>query len=207
MYLNKNVVFYATDFKEAAVTRYKDFSNVIWYEPKLESLLNMFNDIKMEFNRRKELFRAAKVETFLEYNELEGVEKLPFIIIITDEANGYKRFKPKDNEELEDLRWNLVREVRSTGMSFIEAVQRNIDDVYSKSIRTQMDLKLIHKVERSDIGNCCGDEEQKELIKVLERGDFVMNYNDSVYDSFRSPFAKPSDEILKMLKETYEDEK
>lgn len=207
-YLNQHVAFFMTDFKKTELPKYKKWglNNVKYFEPDYNGTLQMFQMVEQEYNRRLKLLSDTDCVDIFEYNKKYPENTLSFLIVVTDEANGYKDFKPDECEELEDLRFKMIRLVRATGISFIEAVQRVIDTKYSKSIRSMMAGRFVMKVERSDIQNVIDGDEWREKTKILTLSDFIWHLNDAEHEEFRSPFTHNDDKISHWIKEMYSDE-
>jgi energy-coupling factor transporter ATP-binding protein EcfA2 len=205
MYLNPHVSYYMTDFKNTELPKYKKWglNNIKYFERDYDGTLQMFQMVEQEYNRRLKLLNENDCVDIFEYNKRFPENTLSFLIVVTDEANGYKDFKPDECDVLEDLRFKMIRLVRACGISFIEAVQRIIDTKYSKSIRSMMAGRYVMKVERSDIPNVIDGDEWRDKAKLLTLGDFIWHLNDAEHEEFRSPFTHNDDKISNWIKEVY----
>jgi DNA segregation ATPase FtsK/SpoIIIE, S-DNA-T family len=205
MYWNhENVSWFITDFKRLEMPKYREFSNVMYFDTDEKSIKKMYRMVEAEYKRRIELLEKAKCENLQQYNSIKGVEKIPYLIVLTDEANGYKEFPSKVAEELESLRFKLVRMVRAVGIHFIETVQRVTDDEYSKAIRTQLPFKIVHKTDQSDIKNVIDNTAWAFKVSRLGKGDMIVHFAGDNYQELRACYGTKDDRIFILLKGAYE---
>jgi DNA segregation ATPase FtsK/SpoIIIE, S-DNA-T family len=205
MYWNhENVSWFMTDFKRLEMPKYREFSNVMYFDTDEESIRKMYRMVENEYNRRIELLEKAKCENLQQYNSIKSVEKIPYLIVLTDEANGYKEFPSKVAEELEATRFKLIRMVRAVGIHFIETVQRVTDDEYSKAIRTQLPFKIVHKTDQSDIKNVIDNTAWAFKVSRLGKGDMIVHFAGDNYQELRACYGNKDDRVFILLKGAYE---
>ena len=210
MYWNDNVVFYFIDFKETELSQYENFTNSMFIEPDFESLLKGHKELIEEFERRKKLFREKGVKNIQAYNKLPKVEKLPYIILATDEANSYRdSLTNKQFEEINKLLCKSYSKFRTFGIHIVHVCQRIIDDLYCKTWRTQAKTKMCHFIDADDAETILRNREAEEKALVCQAGDFIYVHDGGKYIELRSPYIdneigkEEYNEVFRILERMY----
>lgn len=206
MYFNQNISWYMIDFAESALVRYENFNNVKYIESDSSSVLAGINEIIKEYERRKKLFRMNHVENIKEYNNLVPDNKIPFIILAIDEANGFKtEWDKQEFESIEKLVKRILQRGRKYGILDINAVQQTNDNDFVKSWKTQF-TRLAHLLEDYiDCQNVTTNKELQQLIPKLGVGEFYL-LSDSETKKIKGCLSdKDHDKLYEILKEAYKD--
>lgn len=204
MYFNQNISWYMIDFADSALVRYEDFSNVRYVESDSTSVLTGINDILQEYEIRKKMFRLNHVENISEHNSLIPDNKIPYIILAIDEANGFKsEWDKKEFEPLETKMKTILQRGRKYGIFTIHAVQQTNDNDYVKSWKTQF-TRLAHLLEDYiDTQNITTNKELQQLIPNLTIGEFYL-LSDSATTKIKGCLSnKDHDKLYEILKGVY----
>lgn len=117
-----------------------------------EKALCVLNEIIVEMESRYHLFRDCRVKKLSDYNELDGVDKKPYIVIVIDEFGDLVGM-PKGNKVKDAVR-RLAYKGRAAGIHLVIATQKPtaklIDDIKSNlparlafRVATQNDSRVI----------------------------------------------------------------
>lgn len=100
-----------------------------------EEIFNTLKDITVECERRLELLSRNEVSVLDKYNDkVEEGERLPYIVIVLDEANLLFR---SQREEKEELLKNLIEKGRRAGIICIQICQSVKPDYISRSLKNE----------------------------------------------------------------------
>lgn len=124
--------------------------------------------IKEMDNRYKE-FAKAGVRNIETYNQLEGVEKKPYIIFIIDELADLMIFAPTDTEEAIT---RIAQMARATGIHLILATQRPSVDVITGLMKANIPTRIAFNVSSMIDSRVIIDMPGAE--KLLGRGDMLF---------------------------------
>jgi S-DNA-T family DNA segregation ATPase FtsK/SpoIIIE len=134
-------------------------------EPKMASRALLWAVREME--RRYKLLEAARVKSFVTYNET-AEERLPYIVIIVDELADLMMVASKD---VETSIARLAQMARAAGMHIILATQRPSVDVLTGLIKanfpTRISFKVSSKVDSRTILDSSGAEHLLGLGDML----------------------------------------
>ncbi|MGL5710011.1 MAG: FtsK/SpoIIIE domain-containing protein [Cetobacterium sp.] len=207
MYWNQNIAWYMCDFAESALVRYENFNNVKYIESDFESFQKEFDVILKHQEVRMKLFRKKEVENIQEYNKVAS-SKLPYIILVIDEANGFKEeWDKKDFEIIEKKMKTLLKRGRKYGIFTIHAVQQTNDTDYVKSWKTQMS-RVGHFLEDSvDASNLTKNREIAEKISKLGVGEFYLITKEDCKKMKGCLTNKRFNKLYEVLKEVYINDK
>jgi hypothetical protein len=206
MYFNQNIAWYMLDFADSALVRYEDFNNVKYIESDSISVLTEVNEILEEYNNRKSMFRLNHVESIKDYNNLIPDNKIPYIILAIDEANGFKtEWNKKEFEPLEQKMKTILQRGRKYGIFTIQAVQQTNDNDYVKSWKTQF-TRLAHLLEDYiDTQNVTTNKELQQLIPTLGTGEFYLLSETGATKIKGCLSDKEHDKLYSILKGAYQD--
>lgn len=123
--------------------------------------------VKEMENRYKE-FSKAGVRNLEGYNELEGVEKKPFIIFVIDELADLMVFAPGDAE---DLITRVAQMARATGIHLVLATQRPSVDVITGLMKANIPTRVAFNVSSMIDSRVIIDMPGAE--KLLGKGDML----------------------------------
>lgn len=132
-----------------------------------EAIFDALKDITVECERRLELLSKNEVNGIDTFNaKVEEGEKLPYIVIVLDDAN--ELFWSK-REEKEKLLMDLITKSRRTGVICIQICQRVGLEYISRSLKnkfsTSFTFRHIH------------DKESYDAVSGLE-AKYLNNYNE-----------------------------
>ena len=207
MYWNQNIAWYMCDFAESALVRYENFQNVKYIESDFESFSKEFDMILKHQESRMKLFRKSEVENIQEYNKVSS-SQLPYMILVIDEANGFKEeWDKKDFEIIEKKMKTLLKRGRKYGIFTIHAVQQTNDTDYVKSWKTQMS-RVGHFLEDSvDASNLTKHKEIAEKISKLQVGEFYLITKEDCKKMKGCLTNKRFNKLYEVLKEVYTNDK
>lgn len=132
------------DPKRIELSVYEDIPHLLHpvvVEPKMASRALMWAVKEME--RRYRLLEEKRVKSFNSYNELDDVEKLPYIVIIVDELADLMMVASKD---VESSIARLAQMARAAGMHIVLATQRPSVDVLTGLIKANFPTRISFKV-------------------------------------------------------------
>ena len=148
-------------------------------------------------NRYKE-FSNAGVRNLEGYNNLEGVEKKPYILFIIDELASLMSFAPSDTE---DLITRIAQMARATGIHLILATQRPSVDVITGLMKANIPARIAFNVSSMIDSRVIIDMPGAE--KLLGRGDMLFLPPDQAKPRrIQGPFIteKEVNQLVKFLK-------
>ena len=148
-------------------------------------------------NRYKE-FSNAGVRNLEGYNNLEGVEKKPYILFIIDELADLMNFAPGDSE---DLITRIAQMARATGIHLILATQRPSVDVITGLMKANIPARIAFNVSSMIDSRVIIDMPGAE--KLLGRGDMLFLPPDQAKPRrIQGPFIteKEVNQLVKFLK-------
>jgi FtsK/SpoIIIE family len=203
MYFNQNCCFYMLDFAEVELVKYKDFSNCKFIETDFQSIKNNILEIRQELDNRKNLFREYGVVNIKEYNNICPDNKIPYIVLTMDEANGLKEDLEKSEfEEIKDPIKALLKRGRKYGIIIIFAVQQTNDTDFVKSFRA-LCTRLGHLLnDHVDCNNLTTNKEVAGKIPDLGIGEFYL-VSRGIKDIPKMKGCLTGDKLYEILKEVY----
>ncbi len=122
-----------------------------------------------EMERRFEQFASAGTRNIQGYNDLPGVERLPYIVIIIDELADLMMVAPAD---FEDVICRLAQMTRATGIHLVLATQRPSVDVITGLIKANIPSRLAFAVSSQVDSRTILDMPGAE--KLLGKGDMLF---------------------------------
>ncbi len=132
------------DPKRIELSVYEDIPHLLHpvvVEPKMASRALMWAVKEME--RRYRLLEEKRVKSFDSYNDLDDVERLPYIVIVVDELADLMMVASKD---VESSIARLAQMARAAGMHIILATQRPSVDVLTGLIKANFPTRISFKV-------------------------------------------------------------
>jgi S-DNA-T family DNA segregation ATPase FtsK/SpoIIIE len=212
MLRNENELnLYLVDTKRLDLTLFENLPHVKMIAKDENDWYLLINSLIGEVSNRNYLLEKSKVRNIQEYNQLDGVTKMPYIVLVIDELADLierdKEFRKNavKKEELEpkviDALRRLIQICRAAGLHVIACTQRTSVDVVTGIVKTnfptRISLKLPSAVDSKTILDSKGAE------NLLGKGDFLLKSQES--DSlkrFHSPFVNLED--VKMILEQKE---
>lgn len=122
-----------------------------------------------EMERRYDLLEKYGVRNIKGYNKIEGVEKLPYIVIIIDELADLMMTTGK---EVENAIVRLTQLARAAGMHLVIATQRPDSNIVTGLIKANVPSRIAFKVAGSINSKIILDATGAE--KLLGRGDMLL---------------------------------
>ena len=139
-----------------------------------------------EMNRRYEMMNKVRVKTISGYNELaqnEGLEKLPYIVIIIDE---FADLMIMGGREAEQYLISLAGKARASGIHLIIATQRPTVNVVTGLIKGNLPSKISYRVGSKIDSKVILDEIGAESL--LGKGDMLFSKTNSIL-RMHAPFS------------------
>ncbi len=122
-----------------------------------------------EMERRYDLLEKEGVRNIKSYNSIEGIEKLPYIVIIVDELADLMMTTGK---EVENAIVRLAQLARAAGMHLVIATQRPDANIVTGLIKSNIPSRIAFKVAGSVNSKIILDATGAE--KLLGRGDMLL---------------------------------
>lgn len=148
-------------------------------------------------NRYKE-FSKVGVRNLEGYNNVEGVEKKPYVLFVIDELADLMSFAPS---EAEDLITRVAQMARATGIHLILATQRPSVDVITGLMKANIPARVAFNVSSMIDSRVIIDMPGAE--KLLGRGDMLFLPPDQAKPRrIQGPFVteKEVNQLVKFLK-------
>ncbi len=219
MYWCDEIVFYMFDLKGSELPgTYGNFINCkvssindgANQQEAIEIILRNFQEVEKEYGRRQRLFSELGVKDIDGYNRVSN-EKMPYILIVIDEANAlYELIKKKNSEafnRIECIIDNLCARGRNAGMWQLHTMQQLTKDNYSiswrRSAMTRVGLRLM------ELRSCQLLFEGLPEVAEEERNLFIGEYiiTDNKNNIFRLQNTRVKDDLSDLtyqnLKEVY----
>jgi S-DNA-T family DNA segregation ATPase FtsK/SpoIIIE len=122
-----------------------------------------------EMEERFERFASSGVRNIQAYNQLDDVERLPFIVIVIDELADLMMVAPAD---FEDVIVRLCQMTRATGIHLVVATQRPSVDVITGLIKANIPSRIAFAVSSQVDSRTILDMPGAE--KLLGKGDMLF---------------------------------
>lgn len=122
-----------------------------------------------EMERRYKEFAKVGVRNLEGYNNLEGIQKEPYIVFVIDELADLMMFAPGDAE---DLITRIAQMARATGIHLILATQRPSVDVITGLMKANIPTRLAFNVSSLVDSRVIIDSPGAE--KLLGKGDMLF---------------------------------
>ena len=132
--------------------------------------LAALNDQAVEMDRRGKLFRSKGVRDIGEFNALKGEAKMPYIVIIIDEAPDLL-VTSDDRKELEKHIQRLGAKARSSGIHLVIAAQRPSVEVISGTLKNNLPCRISFALSSQIDSRTILDSPGAETL--LGRGDMI----------------------------------
>ena len=159
--------------------------------------INALSNMVVEMERRYKLMAQAKTKNIENYNEkmkTQGLEELPFIVVIIDELADLMMSAGKD---VEFYIARLAQMARASGIHLIVATQRPSVDVITGLIKANLPSRLSYKVGQKIDSKIILDTQGAESL--LGRGDCLFTPpGSSNIIRLHAPFAT-EEEIEKIV--------
>lgn len=172
-YTPDEVKFLLIDLKEVEMALYSGLPHMLLKEPlsKIPEITNALNWAREEVVNRFSLFKSLHVKNLNEYNALEGVKKLPRILIVIDEASELMT-DPVGRKTLEQTLSSLARIARAAGAHLIFATQNPVKEVITNEIQNNLNTKIAFAV--GDYNHSMVIFKAKGAETLLGKGDMYI---------------------------------
>jgi len=163
-----------------------------------EKIISALKWTVSEMEARYKEFAKAGVRNLEGYNQLEGVEKKPYIIFVIDELADLMIFAPGDAE---DLITRIAQMARATGIHLVLATQRPSVDVITGLMKANIPARIAFNVSSMIDSRVIIDMPGAE--KLLGKGDMLYLPPDKAKPvRIQGPFVTEKDvnNIVKFLK-------
>lgn len=163
------------DPKRVEFTSYTGLPHLLIENPinEPQHALNAFEWVIEEAEKRFELFVSYKVRDIHEFNDLTvvqngDVEKLPYIVIVTDELADLMSQSKRDFEDRIRI---IAQKSRAAGIYLVLATQRPSVDVITGTIKANLPSRIAFSVTSSADSKTILDQGGAEML--LGRGDML----------------------------------
>ncbi len=147
-----------------------------------------------QMEERYETFTQLGVRNIDDYNELAGIQRLPYIVIVVDEMADLMLYAPA---EMEDTIARLAQMARATGIHLVLATQRPTVDIITGLIKSNVPARVSFAVASAVDSRVILDTAGAE--KLLGRGDMLFLPPDRAKPlRLQGPFVSDG-EIKKLL--------
>ncbi len=157
------------DPKRVELTQYNGMPHLLTdviVEP--EKIISALRWVVAEMENRYKEFSKAGVRNIEGFNEIDGVEKKPFIVFVIDELADLMIFAPGDAEELIT---RIAQMARATGIHLILATQRPSVDVITGLMKANIPTRIAFNVSSMIDSRVIIDMPGAE--KLLGKGDML----------------------------------
>ena len=160
-YSPEDVRLMLIDYREFELTPYNNLPHVLFNKSlsNPEEIWNAFRWINFETQRRYKILSENKYHRIDEYNNEQGVEKLPRIVIIIDEASLLID-NIKYGRDLVNCINTLSKIGRIIGIHIILSTQNTIKSIITPEIQNNLITKMVLTV----------SDERDSLIAMKEKG-------------------------------------
>ncbi|MDP2860505.1 MAG: DNA translocase FtsK [bacterium] len=134
----------------------------------LEKTVSAFKWAIGEMDRRYKLFAGSGARNIESYNEQQGFQAIPYIVIIVDELADIMMFAPA---EVEDAICRIAQMARATGIHLVVSTQRPSVDVITGLIKANIPCRIAFNVTSMVDSRVILDTPGAE--KLLGRGDML----------------------------------
>lgn len=157
------------DPKRVELTQYNDIPHLL--TPVIVEVDQTLSALKWavdEMDRRYKTFSAAGARNIISYNEMQGYQALPYIVIFIDELADLMMFAPA---EVEDKITRLAQMARATGIHLVLSTQRPSVNVITGLIKANIPTRIAFNVSSMVDSRVVLDTPGAE--KLLGRGDML----------------------------------
>ncbi|MBM4402033.1 MAG: DNA translocase FtsK [Candidatus Cloacimonetes bacterium] len=134
----------------------------------IEKVVTILKWAVSEMDKRYRIFQEVKTRNIADYNEAEGMEKMPYVIIMVDELADLMAFAPA---EVENLVCRIAQMSRATGIHLVLSTQRPSVDVLTGLIKANIPARIALNVTSGTDSRVIIDTTGAE--KLLGRGDML----------------------------------
>jgi hypothetical protein len=150
------------------------------------------------------IFRWLKRYFIAAYNSLPNVEKLPYIVVVMDEAASCKSWGNKEFDDADKfITGEIIEKARAFGIHCIFATQRLVDERFPKNWSMNTPTHNIHAVDKRDVNLAVDSTEYQKKVKNYDPGDFVYSLDDGNYREARSPYISVKPKEVKEFNKTF----
>lgn len=157
------------DPKRVELTLYNDIPHLL--TPVIVEVDQTLSALKWavdEMDRRYKMFSAQGARNIISYNEMQGYQALPYIVIFIDELADLMMFAPA---EVEDKITRLAQMARATGIHLVLSTQRPSVNVITGLIKANIPTRIAFNVSSMVDSRVVLDTPGAE--KLLGRGDML----------------------------------
>jgi S-DNA-T family DNA segregation ATPase FtsK/SpoIIIE len=143
----------------------------------IKQVISVLQRITLEMDRRYHLFAQVGSRNITDYNarmKLQGMKKLPFLVIVIDELADLMMIAPGETEQIIT---RLAQLARATGIHMILATQRPSVDVVTGLIKANFPARIAFAVASNTDSRVILDQPGAE--RLLGRGDMLFQAPDA----------------------------
>ena len=133
--------------------------------------VQVFAELVNEMDNRYKTLAEAKVRNIVSYNEIEGVERMPYIVAVVDEMADLMLTAGK---QMETYIVRIAQLARAVGIHLVLATQKPIVKVITGLIKSNMPSRISYQVTFKMDSRVILDMNGAE--KLLGNGDLLMTY-------------------------------
>lgn len=168
----ENLKLVLIDPKRVEMTSYEDVPHLmcpVVTEP--AEAVQVFEKLVREMENRYKILAEKKVRNIVSYNEIEGVEHMPYIVAVVDEMADLMLTAGK---QVETYIVRLAQLARAVGIHLVLATQKPIVKVITGLIKSNMPSRISYQVTSKMDSRVILDGNGAE--KLLGNGDLLMTY-------------------------------
>ena len=172
-YSPEEVKLMLIDLKEVEMALYSGLPHMLLKEPlsSIPAIVNSLKWIKEEVSSRFALFKSLHMRNLGEYNKLDGVKKLPRIVIVIDEASELMS-DGNARKVVESTLSSLARIARAAGVHLIFATQNPVKAVITNEIQNNLNTKIAFAV--GDYNHSMVIFKAKGAENLIGKGDMYI---------------------------------
>lgn len=186
------------DFQAVTLGKYEDCKKVKSYGEKPEDLEVILDEMKVESERRKKLYRSVKNKVYIDklsvWNELFPERYMPPVVVLVDE---FARLKTKDCEPILEKYHIRVGEDRKYGIHYLASILRPSVDVIEGSMKANMPTRIAFRTATEVDSRVILDQEGAE--KLEQEGRFLIKHCGRLHE-VQALYMDPK-KLMKFLKQ------
>lgn len=141
------------------------------------SAVTMLRKLSNELDKRLQLFKEARVNKIDDYNDANGENCLPYLIIIIDD---FADLKYRTQSDVDTLIAKLAQQARIVGIYLIISTQYPSSEIITSNIKINFNTRIAFKVPEKADSRVILDDTGAE--RLLRPGNMLLSFNNSMQD-------------------------
>lgn len=172
---------YLCDLKRVELNLFKNVAHTKKFCYELTEILETFEFIYEECERRYNLFMDSSVTSIFDYNNLKYTENLPFKVLFVEEV--VLLLKDKNNTGMKILK-EIIPICRACGIYVFLTTQRPSADIIDSFVKACISNRICFKVEDEKNSIICIDDIGAEQLEGKGHGILKVNSNKDYFRGY-----------------------